>query len=127
MKDVAKAHRVCGFREHAKLFGLRESVIIHHFGFWINKNRNDGRHYHDGRYWSYGSVRKLQENYFPFFTQSQLRSGINSLLKNKILIKSNFNKHGYDKTAWYTFFDEDYLLELVYPFDKNLRWDDAFA
>ena len=36
-----KAPRVSSYRQHASIFGLRNAVIIHHFMFWIKKNREN--------------------------------------------------------------------------------------
>ena len=125
MKEIDKAPRVSSYREHAKIFGYVPAVILSHFMFWINKNRENRTHFHEDRYWSYGSIRKLQKHYFPYFTQSQVRSGIKSLLDSGQLLKGNFNKMKYDKTSWYALKDEDHLLKIAIPFEEYDRWDEV--
>ena len=124
-EELKKAPMSCCWREHAIAFGHREAVILFHFMFWIKKNRENKKHFHKGQYWSYGSISDLQKFYFPFFTISQLRLGIDSLLEQKALIKDNFNKMKYDKTSWYALSDENRLIEIAIPFDKNRRWDEV--
>jgi hypothetical protein len=125
VKEIDKAPRVSCYREHAKIFGYAQAVVLSHFMFWINKNKENRTHFYEGHYWSYGSIRKLQKYYFPYFTQSQVRSAIKSLLDSGQLLKGKFNKYGYDKTLWYALKDVDHLLKIAIPFEEYDRWDEV--
>ena len=60
--------------EIARIYGVDEAVFIHNLYWWIAKNEANGRHYHDGRSWTYNSMRALSE-LFPFWTENHPESG----------------------------------------------------
>ena len=111
----------CCYRMHAIHFGYMEAVLIHHFMFWIDFNRKKKQHFHDDKYWTYSSISTLHKSYFPFFSEGQIRRAIDSLFKQNVIIKGNYNKLKYDKTTWYALTDEDRLAELAIPFDEYDR------
>ena len=114
----------CCYRLHAIRFGHREAVILFHFMFWVDHNRKKEKHFHKGKYWSYGSISDLKKYYFPFLSKGQVRGGIQSLLKQNVIIKDNFNKFKYDKTLWYALIDEDGLEAMEIQFDEHDRSDE---
>ena len=116
-----KTPMTCCYRRHAVLFGYIEGVLLFHFMFWVDFNRKKKQHFHDGRYWTYSSIATLHKSYFPFFSEGQIRRAIDSLFKQNIIIKGNYNKLKYDKTTWYALTDEDRLAELAIPFDEYDR------
>ena len=77
--------------------GLNESLILLQIEFWISITDN----VHDGRYWTYQSVRDIREKAFPFWSISTINRAINSLINEGYLIEGNYNKHSYDKTRWF--------------------------
>ena len=91
-----KTPMTCCYKEHAILFGYREAVLLFHFMFWIDFNRKKKQHLYEGRYWTYSSITTLKASYFPFWSTGQIRRGIESLLKEKVIIKGNHNKMKYD-------------------------------
>ena len=111
----------CCYRMHAINFGYMEAVLLFHFMFWIDFNRKKKQHFHDDKYWTYSSISTLHKSYFPFFSEGQIRRAIDSLFKQNIIIKGNYNKLKYDKTTWYALTDEDGLAELAIPFDEYDR------
>lgn len=88
--------------ELAKEFGIEEAIIINNLFFWISKNIVDGRHYHDGKYWTYGSIKALHQ-LFPYMSEKAIRGAIQNLIKKEIIITGNYNKSPYDRTLWYAF------------------------
>lgn len=115
------------FSEIAKEFGIFEAVIINDFWFWIETNRANEVHFHEGRYWTFHSIKALQDIY-PFATKKKIEYAINSLVEKGVLIKSNFNTQRYDRTTWYAFTDfgesilqkqEIHFPKLGNPFPKN--------
>ena len=119
-----KTQMTCCYRKHAVLFGYKEAVLLFHFMHWIDFNRKKKQHLHDGKYWTYSSISTLHKSYFPFFSEGQIRWAIDSLFKQNIIIKGNYNKMKYDKTTWYALIDEDRLAELAIPFDEHDRSDE---
>jgi hypothetical protein len=92
---------------HAKEYGVHEAVILHNFIFWIKHNKANNRHFHDGRYWTYNTIKAFEE-LFPFFTKSQIRTALNNLQKNGAIITGEYNKLSFDRTIWYALTDKIY-------------------
>jgi len=91
--------------ELATKYGDREAILLQNFIYWIAKNAANGKHYHDGRYWTYNSVAALVA-LFPFWTTRQVRTILASLIKQGCLVEGNYNEKGYDRTKWYALGDE---------------------
>ena len=86
-------------------YGIEEAIIMEHFSFWIRKNEADGKHYHDGRFWTYGSLDSFTK-IFPYMNSQKIKRVINSLVEQGILLKGNYNDTQYDRTLWYAFSDK---------------------
>jgi hypothetical protein len=95
--------------EFAKRYGVDEAIMVKSFQFWIRLNKANKVNYHDKRYWTYNTNKSLTE-YYPFWTEKQVRRIIESLVGKEILIKGNYNKIAYDRTIWYAFLNEDLYL-----------------
>jgi hypothetical protein len=95
--------------EVAKEYGVVEAVFINHFQFWIAKNKANGLHQHDGRTWTYNSMKAFGE-LFPYLSTKSLRTVIQHLINQGVLLTGNFNETAYDRTLWYAFVDEDKWL-----------------
>lgn len=91
--------------EHATKYGVEEAIVINCFQFWIGHNMANGRHQHDGRTWTYNSVRALAD-LFPYWTPKQVRRIMESLENQAVLMTGNYNVKNYDKTTWYAFIKE---------------------
>lgn len=103
--------------EHASRYGLQEAILISNFEFWIAKNVGNARHEHDGRTWTYNSVRAFGE-LFPYLTAKQIRRAIDSLVAQNVLMRGEYNDRPADKTSWYAFTDE-YLAQNPLPCRAN--------
>lgn len=90
--------------ELAKEYGILEAILIENISFWIAKNEANGENFHDGRTWTYNSVRAFQE-LFPYATIGQIRRALSHLVKEGILVTGNYNEIQYDRTLWYAFSD----------------------
>lgn len=98
---------------YAKRYGLQEAIMIKNFQFWILKNRANKTHNHDGRTWTYNSVRAFEE-LFPYLTSWQVRKCLDSLVEQGVLVKGNYHKNPYERSSWYAFANESMFL---YPQD----------
>lgn len=97
-------------RELACKIGVDEAIVIHNLIFWIEKNMANRKHFYDGRYWTYNSVRAFTD-LFPFWTAKELRRIMESLYSQGVVIKGNYNQAKFDKTGWYSIADTyNYLL-----------------
>lgn len=91
--------------ELAAKYGIEEAIIIKNIQFWIDKNKANDRHFYDGKFWTYNSVKAFTE-LFPYMSESKIRRTLENLVSKGVLIKGNFNQSGYDRTLWYAFQNE---------------------
>jgi hypothetical protein len=94
---------------HASLYGVHEAIMINHLRFLIEDNKMKGRNFIDGRTWTYGTVEKIKA-YFPFWSQKQVRTILDSLIKQGVLIADYFNPDRYNRTKWYAFLNEENFI-----------------
>lgn len=99
--------------EVAKVFGVDEAIMIYNLGYWIRKNEANGKHFHNGRYWTYNSIEAFVK-LFPFWTARQIRRILKSLEEKGVIITGNYNTSAYDRTTWYAFSE---------PFLRNCQVD----
>lgn len=97
----------------ARAYGVPEAIILQHFYFWIAKNQAAGRHFHDGRFWTYGSAGALSQA-MPYFSPHQIRRILKKLQAEGVLYTGNYNKNPYNKTVWYAL-DDRLLSQLAQP------------
>lgn len=88
----------------AKQYGILEAVLINHFQFWINKNRANNKHFFDGKYWTYNSIDAIQK-LFPYVSYKSVRTAIEKLTKQGVLLVGNYNENKLDRTKWYSLAD----------------------
>lgn len=104
--------------EHATLYGVNEAIFIKNLAFWISKNKANNKNEFDNRTWTYNSIEAYSQ-LFPFWTTKQTRNVITSLIKQRVIIKGNYNKRKYDRTSWYAFLEEDkFLNSFDFKFSK---------
>lgn len=94
----------------AKVVGVKEAVLLYAIDWWIAKNRANGTNYHDGKYWTYNSIKAYTE-LFPEFTVQNLRTILKHLEEGGYIETGNFNKATYDRTQWYALTDKYYTLK----------------
>jgi len=100
--------------ELAEEYSIEVSLLIHHFQFWISRNRNLKRNFYEGRTWTYETIKEIKAH-FPYFSVKQIERLLKKVVDIGIIVKGNFNKKTYDQTVWYAFKEEDKYL----PVDKS--------
>lgn len=95
--------------DDAAKYGLTEAVILQNFRHWIGHNQANSKHQHDGKTWTYNSVKAFCVQ-FPYLTSNQIRRSIESLVAQGVLVRGNYNESAYDKTSWFAFSDEAFSL-----------------
>ena len=96
--------------ELANEIGLKQAIILDKFYYWIKRNEITQNNYIDGKFWTYNSIRELQEKHLPYFTQPEIRNAITSLVKNGFIEKAYYNRRKNDRTSWYAFVPKTYEL-----------------
>lgn len=94
--------------EHAQKYGLHEAILLRGIIFWIRKNKANKKHEHEGHTWTYNS-REAWAAQFPFLTQKQVRTALESLRDQGVLMVGNYNTTSMDRTLWYAIHDETLL------------------
>jgi hypothetical protein len=84
----------------AQRVGVNAAVIYQNIVWWCEKNAANDRHFHDGRHWTYNSI-KAFDALFPYLTSKQIRTALDKLETDGLVLSGTFNKAGYDRTKWY--------------------------
>ena len=85
--------------------GADVAIFVHNLVYWVEKNAANGKHFHDGRYWSYNSVKALCEMY-PLWSANQIRHIIKKAEQAGLIVTGNYNANPMDRTMWYSPSDE---------------------
>lgn len=93
----------------AKELGIAPAVILNNLYWWIEKNRANEKHFHDGAYWTYNS-RKAFCMQFPYLTERQIEYALRKLVDEGYVITGNYNKSTYDRTLWYSITKKGYCI-----------------
>lgn len=86
-------------------YGMCEAVIFQNLVYWIEKNEANERHFYDGRYWTYNSV-KAFGNLFPYLSKKKIANALVHLEEEGLIVTGNYNKSAYDRTKWYGLTDK---------------------
>lgn len=81
-------------------YGVNCAIILQNLYYWVEKNRANEKHFYDGMYWTYNSVKAFEE-LFPYLSSKQIRSALNKLIDEGIIVDGNYNDSAYDRTKWY--------------------------
>lgn len=84
----------------AKEYGVNAAIVFQNLAYWIEHNRANETNFHDGRYWTYNSVREFAE-LFPYLTDKQIRGALKKLEEGGMILVGNYNNSAYDRTRWY--------------------------
>ena len=81
-------------------YGVEPAVFIHNIYFWIRHNQANGRHFYEGKNWTYNSAKAMAE-LFPFWSAAKISRIIKKLRDEGAIYTGNFNASAYDRTQWY--------------------------
>lgn len=91
--------------EVAKEVGIVAAILFQSLGFWCQHNKANGTNFHDGRYWTYNTVKAYCEM-FPYMTDKSIRNGLQKLKDSDLIVTGNYNKDKRDRTTWYALTDK---------------------
>lgn len=86
--------------EIAREYGIPCAIVLKHLYYWIDKNRQNDKHYYDGCYWTYNSVKAFSTQ-FPYLSEKQIRTTLSKLEEQGLIKTANYNTSMYDRTKWY--------------------------
>ncbi len=106
----------------AKEFGIEEAILLHNLYFWIVKNATNGKHFHDGKYWTYNSNKAFSE-LFPYIEIKKVSRVMAKLENGGIIVKGNYNENPFDHTLWYAFTEQGlaYMNNAGYDVSKLIN------
>ena len=84
--------------------GLKEAIVFQSIAYWVQKNEANEKHFHEGRYWTYNTVGALTK-LFPFLSSKQMRTTLESLVNQGLIITGDFNEEALNHTTWYALTD----------------------
>jgi hypothetical protein len=87
--------------EDAKKYGVECAILLNNIRFWVAKNKANEKHFYDGKYWTYNSVKAFGE-LFPYWSKDQIRRYIDKLETAGEIVSGNYNQSHYDRTKWYS-------------------------
>lgn len=93
----------------AEKYGINAAIILQNMYYWIEKNRANEKHFHDGYYWTYNSLKAFEE-LFPYMSNKQIRGALEKLEEEGIIVCGNYNNSTYDRTKWYAITEAGYEL-----------------
>lgn len=86
----------------ATAIGLHEAIALQQINYWLHaKGGKDA----EGRHWIKHPIAEFKTKDFPFWSVSTIKRTLNSLQRKKLLLVSDLNSAGFDKTNWYTIDD----------------------
>jgi len=86
--------------EIAKEVGVNAAILYDNIVFWCDKNKANNKHFYDGYYWTYNSVRAWTE-LFPYLGKKAIENALKKLEEAGYIKSGNYNKSPYDRTKWY--------------------------
>lgn len=87
--------------EVAAAVGVNAAVVFENIAFWILHNEKQGKNERDGAFWMYATQKDLAAQ-FDYLTEKQVRTAIEKLKAADYLRVGNYNRHGYDRTRWFS-------------------------
>lgn len=94
----------------AQEIGLHAAIVFTHITYWLGINASKkNAEMIDGKYWMYETQQQIADS-LGYLTLDEVKKAIIKLLEEGFLIKANYNKNPFDKTNWYTVFDQRIIL-----------------
>lgn len=87
--------------DDAMKYGVDVAVLLYAIRFWVKQNEMHGKHFHDGRYWTFNTKKKWAE-WFPFWSERHVKTVLDAAVKAGALLTGNYNASTYDRTLWYS-------------------------
>lgn len=89
----------------AAAISLEAAIIYNHIAYWIRQNAARGINFYDGRTWTYETSDYIF-SFLPYLSKDRIVRALRDLVDHGVLLKGNYNKNKFDKTAWYALNDQ---------------------
>lgn len=91
--------------EIATRYGVNAAILLNNLQYWIEHNKANGKCFHEGRFWTYNSVKAFAQ-LFPYLSEYQIRTALQKLIDDGVIITGEFNRTNMDRTLWYSITDK---------------------
>lgn len=91
---------LCRWLKEQKIGGDREAIFLYKLWEWCEKNEANDKNFHDGRYWSYNSLRGFTR-IFPW-SKREIETTVNKLRDAGLILTAKLSKDPKDTTLSYT-------------------------
>lgn len=108
----------------AEKHGIDAAVFLHNIVYWTLKNKAEGKHFHEGRYWMQASLKGLAALY-PLWSAPQIKRLITKLRESGALLVGDFNEDRMVRTNWYAPSDEILTLYEAFPIGRNRKMQET--
>ena len=85
------------------------AVILKHLWYWVEKNKANKKHFRDGTYWTYNSIKAFCD-IFPYMSKNTIIRALQKLVDEGLIIEATYNDAAFDRTKWYAVTEKGYLL-----------------
>lgn len=92
----------------AQQLGVNAAIVLNHIIYWLRINKKKNENQHDGRTWTYETNKEIAD-YFGYLSEKQVRTAIDVLEENGLLIKGHYHKNHFNRTNWYAVYDESLI------------------
>lgn len=72
--------------------GPNAAFVYHHISYMTKISELNNKHFHEGRYWFYSSVRNMS-TWLTFLTENQIRTALEVLVENSYISRNNFGPY----------------------------------
>ena len=85
----------------AKEYGMPAAILLKHIYYWVEKNKANDKHFRDGYFWTYNSLKAFCK-LFPYMSESTIKRSLKKLSDDGLIIEAVYNDVPFDRTKWYT-------------------------
>lgn len=85
--------------------GVNAAIVYENIAYWVKHNEKQGKNLKEGVHWMYATQKELAEQ-FEYLSIKQVRTALEKLEEHGFIRTGSFNRHGYDRTTWYTITDK---------------------
>lgn len=90
-------------------YGVNAAILLQNLYWWIQKNRANKRNFHDGTYWTY-NTREAYTKLFPYMSERQVKTAMDKLIEDGIVITGDYNIDRYKRPTWYAITKKGFTL-----------------
>lgn len=104
----------------AQEVGINAAVIYQNIAFWCERNEANGENMHEGRSWTFNSV-KAYGILFPYLTSDQIRRSLEKLVDVGLLGVGFFHEDQRVRTKWFCVLRQAHLASVPSSFGISAK------